>query len=90
MTTQELVNHLYAEAMKLPEKERLQLIMSLSETMGPEGVDIDDSIDHASAAWSDAWLAEIEERVKRAKAGAPGVSLDEVMADARALTQRQR
>jgi hypothetical protein len=88
MTTQELISHLYAEAMKLPERERLQLIMSLSETMGPEVAD-DDAHDE-SAPWSSAWVAEISQRVKRVKAGEPGISLDEVMADARALTQRPR
>ena len=43
MTTAELLEHLFAEAMKLPEKERLQLVVELHETLGPGVVPGDDA-----------------------------------------------
>ncbi len=66
MTTAELLEHLRAEAMKLPEKERLQLVVQLSDTLGP-GVDDDDSATVATV--SPAWDAEIRRRVAEIDAG---------------------
>ena len=65
MTTAELLEHLRAEAMKLPEKERLQLVVQLSDTLGP-GVDEDSA---AVATVSPAWAAEIRRRVAEIDAG---------------------
>lgn len=88
MTTAELLEHLRTEAMKLPERERLQLVVELHETLGP-GLPVDDD---SSVSVSPAWDAEIRRRVAEVDAGAAGSRpYEDVIAEVKAgLLARRR
>lgn len=76
MTTAEMLEHLRAEAMKLPEPERRALVRSLQETLDD---DSDDGELHPD------WDAELRRRIARIDDGSARVStVDETMARVRA------
>ncbi len=89
MTTAELLEHLRSEAMKLPEKERLQLVVELHETLGPG---VDGAAANAADTVSPAWAAEIRRRVAEVDAGrADCRAYEEVVAEVKAgLLARRR
>lgn len=75
MTTAELLEHLRAEAMKLPDEERRQLVASLQDSL-----DDDDDFELEPA-----YAAELEKRIAAIENGtATLLSLDEVRARMRA------
>ncbi len=66
MTTAELLEHLREEAMKLPETERRELVLSLQDSLSDVDDDDDDDDDFAlHPAWDD----EIARRIQRIKNG---------------------
>jgi putative addiction module component (TIGR02574 family) len=78
MTTAELVEHLKAEAMKLPEKERLMLALDLEESLTGDGSEYAEPI-------SPGWKAELQRRADAVRSGralgrAPREVIDEIRA----------
>ena len=65
MTTQELVEQLQAQALTLPEKERLRLVVALSDSMGPG---VEDDVAEGSSL-SPAWQDEIRRRAEGIRNG---------------------
>lgn len=89
MIARQSADQLYAEAMKLPIKERLRLVMSLSETIDPSSSDPpDDDASDDDGLVPQALAAEVERRAGRFEAGTPGLSLDALMATVDASLRR--
>ena len=78
MTTAELLEHLKAQAMTLPAKERQQLVVELEESLGSDDGDVDVEV-------SPEFGAELERRVASIRSGtATLVPAGEFLADLRA------
>ena len=66
---------LLSEALELPEDQRAALVVEILRSLPPAVP--------GSQRSDDEWLAEVERRARQALAGAPGVSWDDALGEAR-------
>jgi len=71
---------LYAKALELPGDERAELACGLLESLE---TDDEDERSPSRHAWSDAWAAEVSERLAAMDAGEPGITAAEAIASLR-------